>query len=342
MSRATALVFALGFGCYDAPAARVPPVAVHAAPAPPVDVSPAAPVPPAEPPAQDAPSAHGVEPMVRFLTKGESRPPVTTMRFDPDAVPVAAWGEPLQGAGFRVSKLRDGWRLWVRTHVFAEVVVAAPPGNGGQIVFTAFTGGSFAQGDVPTCTASSTRTLAAIWSGFSPDGWTNQGLDVEMDVGELDLSTCSAAPSRSLHARAAALVPGYVYALRVEEGDDVPDKLVVFLPRGALVSAGGDPNAPIDTSNTGSFTRVSLPLARGVAGQAVVRISPASLALWSTLRATGAPVGSFDDKSEAHDDLQVSIDVSWQGPALLGTLSFAVPARKGAGAYAGLLAAAKR
>jgi hypothetical protein len=183
----------------------------------------------------------------------------------------------------------------------------------------------------------------ALWSGFSPEGWTRDGVDVEMGTGDLDLETCSASARRSLHGRAAAIVPGYVYGLRTLAEDETgPGRLVMFLPRGAFVSTTGDPTTPIDASNTGSFTRLTFPLARQAAASAVVRLSPASLALWSSLRATGAPVWAFDDKSAPHDDLLLEVDVSRQDDVALGTVSLAVPPGKSRAPYAALLAAAKR
>ena len=49
-----------------------------------------------------------------------------------DALPVATWGAAWHGAGFTLHPLKDGWRLWVRTTIFAEVIVAA--GWGGLTV----------------------------------------------------------------------------------------------------------------------------------------------------------------------------------------------------------------
>jgi len=333
---AWALACALALGC-RAPAPTVPPLAKVS---PGVDATST----PAEPSVMqpDPPAAQGMAAMDGFLAKGDRRPTVHVVRFDPDALPVATWGDPTAGAGFRVGKIRDGWRLWIRTHVFAEVIVATPPHSGSKVLFTAFTGGSFAQGDVPTCRPGNTQTLMALWYGFSPDGWTDQGVDVEMGDGDLDLATCSATPKRSLHGRAAAIVPGFIYALRVQEGeDDADDKLVVFLPRGAFVSMAADPTMPVDASDTGPFTRLTFPLSPGTARSAVLRVSPASLALWSSLRNTGAPVWSFDDKSAPHDDLQLEVDVSSQDEGKMGTVSLAIPAGRSQRPYAALLAAAK-
>jgi hypothetical protein len=343
VKRACALLFAASCLACGAHSVPVRPPALAAARAPVAEAAPPVPIDDAAPEPPDPPAAEGAKPLTGFLATGARRPVVQTLRFDVERLPVATWGEPTSGAGFSLAKIPDGWRLWVRSHIFAEVVVVTTPSFGSKVLFTAFTGGSFADGDVPACGSKAKGKQLALWSGFSPDGWTRDGVDVEMGTGDLDLATCSATARRSLHGRAAAIVPGYVYALRtLSEDDSGPGKLVVFLPRGAFVSTAGDPTTPIDTSNTGSFTRLTFPLDHGKGGSAVVRLSPASLALWSSLHRTGAPVWGFDDKSAPHDDLLVEVDVTRQADVALGTVSLAVPPGKSRAPYQGLLAAARK
>jgi hypothetical protein len=296
----------------------------------------------------DPPSAPGASPLEGFLATGDARPATQTLRFDVDALPVATWGEGWHGAGFTLHKLKDGWSLWVRTTIFAEVIVTAsgPSSENGTtpVGFTAFTGGPFGDGAVPACGPGSSGQRLAVWDGFAPAGWTNDGIDVEMEEGDYDLATCSGTPVRSLRGRAAAVVPGFVYALRArEEGDDGNghESLVVFLPRGALVSTGADPRTPLEASNTGAFTRLTFPLARGTAGSASLRLSPVSLALWARLRQTRSSV-AFSDPSPVAENLLLGFDVAWQGDARSGSLSLALPRAKDRKAYAGLLAAVKK
>ena len=270
------------------------------------------------------------------------------LRFDVDAVPVATWGPGWSGAGFKLEKIRDGWKLWVRTTVFAEVIVTAsgPYGEKGTspVGFSAFTGGSFAEGDVPTCGPGTSGRRLAVWNGFSPVGWTDDGVDVEMEEGNYELATCNGTAVRSLRGRAAALVPGYVYAVLTREEDDEGkerEALVVFLPRGVMVSTAADPMTALGSANTGPFTRLTFPLERGTAGSASVRLSPASLALWARLRQM-RPTTAFQDGSKAHEDLLLSLDVAWQGTTRLGSLSLSTPRPKDRRPYAGLLAAAQK
>ena len=309
-----------------------------ASPAPPAASAPDDDDDPTQPP--DAPPAEGLKRLTGFLASGGRRPSVQTLPFDVDELPVADWSGPTAGAGFNLRGVPDGWTLRIRSHVFAEVVVATTPIHGSRVVFTAFTGGSFSRGDVPKCGPGVSGTLMAMWSGFSPDGWTRAGMDVEMGIGDFDLTTCSATPRRSLHGRAAAIVPGFVYALRTRDEDSgASEKLVVLLPRGAFVSTGADPMAPIDASNTGSFTRLTFPLVPGTGGSAAVRLSAASLSLWSSLRGKAAPVGGGGDRSAIHDDLLLEVDVSRRDDASLGMLSLAVPPGTSRKPYADLLAA---
>jgi len=297
---------------------------------------------------EDPPAAAGASPIDGFRASGDARPAAQTLRFDVDALPVATWGEAWDGAGFTLHKLRDGWSLWVRTTIFAEVIVTAGGPSGEKptspVGFSAFTGGSFGEGSVPACGPGSSGRRLAVWDGFAPAGWTDDGIDVEMEEGDYDLATCRGTPVHSLRGRAAALVPGYVYAVRAREEDDdgnARESLVVFLPRAYLVSTAADPTMPLEAANTGAFTRLTFPLARGTAGSASLRLSPASLALWARLRQMRR-VADFVDPAALGDDLLVGVDVAWQGDSRLGSLSLAVPKAKDRRAYAGLLAAAKK
>jgi hypothetical protein len=177
-------------------------------------------------------------------------------------------------------------------------------------------------------------------------------MDVEMGDGDFHLATCSATPKRSLFGRASAIVPGFVYGLRVRDsGDDgaagnagnaaAPrESLVVFMPRGALIAGSADPSMPLDSFNTGSFTRLTFPLRSGEAGAASVRISPASLSLWSYLRRSRAMVKAFEDPSAPHTDLLVGIDVVSQGAAAMGILSLSLPSSGDPRPFAKFVAAA--
>jgi len=295
----------------------------------------------------EPPAAPGATALAGSLATGEVRPATQALRFDVDALPVASWGEAWQGAGFTLHRLRDGWTLWVRTMIFAEVIVTASGSSREKgtspVGFSAFTGGSFGEGSVPDCGPGSSGQRLAVWNGFAPAGWTNDGIDVEMEEGDYDLATCRGTPVRSLRGRAAAVVPGYVYAVRAHEEDDdenVKESVVLFLPRGVLVSTGADPGLPLQASNTGAFTRLTFPLARGTAGSASLRLSPASLALWSRLRQMRP--AAFADTSTVGEDLLLGVDVVWQGDVRMGSVSLAVPSAKNRKAYAGLLAAASK
>ncbi|HEY3822746.1 MAG TPA: hypothetical protein VGL81_36530 [Polyangiaceae bacterium] len=328
---------ALVVGCGAAPAPKLASMPAPP-PSPPPVVLPAATT-------EDPPAATGAAPLEGSRASGPERPPTQTLRFDVDTLPVATWAEALPEAGFSLRKVGDTWNLWVRTTIFAEVIVTAAGRSSDEgtmpVGFTGFTGGSFGEGDVPACGRGHSGRRLAVWNGFASAGWTDDGLDVEMEEGDFDLATCRGTPVHSLRGRASAVVPGYVYALRErDEDDDGNDResLVLFLPRGTLVSAAADPRSPLGAADTGTFTRLTFPMARGTAGSASLRVSPAALALWARLR-HGRPA-PFSDGTGIPEDLLVGVDVAWQGDVRVGSLSVAVPKAKAS--YRGLLAAAQK
>lgn len=324
MRRTAALVMLLGQACGGRPALA------------PIVASPHAPATMSTRVSAEPPRAEGAAPLPDgVLAQGSTRPHTETVRFDVDAIPVATWGPPSRKAGFNLTVKQEdqSYHLIVHTYLFAETILL------GTNEFTAFTGGPFFSGTLPKCGASERGTRAARWMGFSPNRWTDDGIDVEMGEGDFDVASCKTTATASLFARAKALVPGYVYALRVH---DERDSLYVILPHAALVSAGGDPSAPLNASNTGTFARVRLPLAKDTAASAAVRISPTALGLWDQLRRTGLPVHDFaDDRFMTSDSLLVTVEVSAQGDVKVASLSFALPRTAYAADYAPLLRAAR-
>jgi hypothetical protein len=277
------------------------------------------------------------------LAKGVPRPETAaTLRFDVDALPAASWGSPRKGSGFsiRSGMGRDPrlleYIVTVRSALFAEVLV------GGASPFTAFTGGTFGQGSAPKCGPGQHSLTLASWAGFSTRRWSDEGMDVEMGRGDFDPATCNATSRRSLVGRAAAIVPGYVYGLRVEDsraGDErIDERVVLFLPRGAYASVTGDPNAPMNSANTGPFTRLTFPLEPGHSASATVRVSPVSLELWRTLRRTSRPFWSFRQPTSPRDAV-VQLDVAWQADTRVGSVVVSVPTNGDRRPYMGLLEA---
>jgi hypothetical protein len=286
----------------------------------------------------DPPRAPGLAPLTGFRAPGSERPSavVRTVRFDLDALPIATWADPDVKSGFTVTPLgANAFRLWMRSTIYAEVIVE---NTHGMMEFSAFTGGSFGQGNPPACGPGHSGKFPARWAGLAPKGWTDDGVDVEMGHGDFDVATCAAAPRVSLALRAAAIVPGFVYGLRTKQDDD--ETLVVYLPSGVMISTSGDPNRPLEHANTGPFTRLAFPVEKGRGSSAALRISPASLWLWARLRRTMTQVGSFGDNSLPHDDLLLNVDVIWQGDEKLGEVTLSMPKVKDATPYAKILAAA--
>jgi hypothetical protein len=299
-------------------------VACAGAPVSPL-VAAATPVKIAAPSLEEPGPVAGAQPLEGNLATGRSRPSdVKALRFDVGALPVAIWGRPNKRAGYWLRENRDEFKVTIRGPYFAEVNIRRPTSW-----FTVFTGGSFGVGDPPRCGPGHRDSTVTYWTGISARGWTDTGVDVEMGRGNFEASICAGVPLVLLEARAAAIVPGYVYGLRVETpptplepGDE---QLVVFLPRGQLVAAGGDPSFPLGTTNTGPFTRLTLPSNPGSAGSASVRVSAASIDLWTKLRSTGRPVWSFNDEAAVDDDVLVGVDVVSQGTTRLGSVLVSVP-----------------
>jgi hypothetical protein len=314
----------------DAVAAPTAVVTEPAGPSPP----PARLVPPPDPP-----RAPGQRSLAGFLAAGSSRSSSAfrSVHFDLDALPTAEW-KPADGASvYTVGKLGPSvFRLWVHQAAYVEVVVNDP---GGAMLLSVFTGGTFGQGEPPACGPAHHGTFPTHWAGVLPKGWTDGGIDVVMGKGDFSATTCAGTARVAIAARAAAIVPGFVYGLRLEEEDY--ETLVVFLPRGAMVSTSGDPSDASVRASTGPFTRLSLPVDPGVGATAVLRVSPTSLAAWAHMRQTTSFMGALVDPAVIHDDLLVNVDVVSQGQAKTGEVTFAVPRGRDPGPYVQLLAAAK-
>jgi hypothetical protein len=293
---------------------------------------------------EDPPKTKGASALEDDMASGDPRPQVRqTVRFDVDALPVATWGHGANRVAFSIRDISPHeYRVTSWTAAFVEVAIVD---RGGRALFTAFTGGNFGQGEPAKCQRGRTEKLMAQWAGFASHGWTDDGIDVVMGRGDLDLGTCAARPSRSLAARAAAIVPGFVYGLRVWDrhvDNHVDEQLLVLMPRGAFVSAGGNPAVPLNAYNTGTFTRLTLSVEPESAASANVRISGESIRLWGALRKTGHAAWSYKEKSEVREDMLVAVDVAWQNSVKLGSISFSLPDSADPTSYAALLSAASR
>jgi hypothetical protein len=290
---------------------------------------------------EDPPGVAGAKPLEGHLASGKARPrDIHALRFDVDALPVATWGRPKTATDFWFAQWPGGYRVTIRGPLFAEIVVRRPTSW-----FSVFTGGKdFSTGEAPACGGANPPTLPAYWTGISSKNWTDGGIDVEMGRGDFHGATCVGVSRASLSGRAAAIVPGYVYGLRVRVPstaiEPADERLVIFLPRSQLVAAGEDPLYPVGTTNTGPFTRLSLRMDPGSVSSASVRLSPASLDLWTTLRRTRRPVWSFTDTLSIDEDLLLGLDVVSQGKARMGSVFVSLPqSTAGLGAYGELLAA---
>lgn len=288
----------------------------------------------------DAPRAPGQNALVGYRSTEGPRPggAFDAVHFDVASLPLAKWGPPVKKShGFTLTPLgkgTDGYRLWVRSPLYSEVVVSS---SMSRASFSAFTGGSFGEGLPPDCGPDHLGRFPARWLGLDPRAWTDASVRVEMATGPLDVATCSAAPELAIDARAAAIVPGFVYAIRVEESWG--EALHVFLPRGVLTAASASLASPLDAASSGAFTRFTFPVADTMGRAAVARLSPAALRLWAHMRTSLAPVWQYVDSTPTADDLLVEVDVVAQGERTLGTVTITAP-RGGSSTYEKMLRAA--
>lgn len=310
----------------------------------PVAASPAAAAPAPQPLADDPPAVPGAKPLDGPLEPGETRPvAVGALRFDVGMLPVATWGRADRRTGFKIATGEHRFQVTIRGPVFAEIVVASRQPTSS---FEIFTGGTFGSGEPPKCGNARLGSSPAYWTGISAKGWTDSAVTVEMGRGDFDARTCAGEPRASLAAQAGAIVPGYVYGLRVRIPatalEAQSEQLVVFLPRGTLVSAAVDPAFPLRASDTGAFTRLTLPLDPGTTGSASVRLSPASLGLWTQLRVTGRPVYGFKDEFQVDSGLLVGVDVVSTPDKRLGSLVVSLPSTAYTPSFSGLIEAVMR
>ncbi len=232
---------------------------------------------------------------------------IASLRVDAARLPLVRWGPPEASSRVRVTASGPArYGFLVDRVSFAEFTIDDD--------FGAFTGEDFFHGSFPACGTRARRGRAA-WRGFSQRNWTDSGVDVEMSRGSFDFLSCAAAADTTIRGRAAALVPGFIYALRLE--DMASQYLWVLLPRASLASASEDAAA------SGSFSMATLLLEPHQSAAAALRISPAALATWRRMRRARDVKGQSDQVS---DGLLVSIDVDPSpNDDLAISIAFALP-----------------
>jgi hypothetical protein len=198
----------------------------------------------------------------------------------------------------------------------------------GSSTFTAFTGVGFVTGPPPECGQGHQGLLAARWAGFARQGWTEDGVDAELADADFHAATCRASVRLVARARARAILPGFAYALRLKTdlgGKRQDERLIVFLPPGQMVSTSGDGHSlTLNESNSGRFTRLSLPLNPGRTSAAAVRVSLTAMRMWRATWA-GQPAKAVSDESLPMDDLLIGLDVVWRGRRRTAMVSVSLP-----------------
>jgi hypothetical protein len=235
--------------------------------------------------------------------------------------------------GDRVELDRD--RFPVHRPIVAEFIVGDSPRRAavgwnemlGSGTFAVFTGVGFLTGAPPECGPGHEGLLAARWAGFAPQGWTDDGVDTELADADFHVATCRASVRLVARARARALLPALAYALRLKTdlgGKGRDERLIVFLPPSKMISTSGDGGLTLNESDSGRFTRLSLPLNPGHTSAAAFRVSPTAMRMWRATRA-GHPAEAVTDESEPMDDLLIGLDVVWQGRRRTAMVSISLP-----------------
>jgi hypothetical protein len=215
----------------------------------------------------------------------------------------------------------------------------------GSATFAVFTGVGFLTGSPPECGPGHEGLLSARWAGFALEGWTDDGVDAELADADFHVATCRASVRLVARARARAIVPGFAYALRLKTdlgGKGQGERLIVFLPPGQTTSTSGDgASLALNESNSGRFTRLSLPLNPGHTSAAAVRVSPTAMRMWRATWA-GEPAQSVPDVSSSMDDLLIGLDVAWQGRRKTAMVSISLPEESDRSGYGRVVELARR
>jgi hypothetical protein len=217
----------------------------------------------------EAPRAPRATRIVEDLANGASRPRVITrIRRNAARIPLASWSDPDERSWIRL--IGASPRFIINDVSFGKLAIGD--------IFGGFTGENFRRGEWPACPDKRARQWSQ-WVGFNRDKWTDAGVDVMMSRGDFDFETCKAQPEATLRARAAALVNGWVYALRVDDGET--RSLFILAPSAVLASATED------AAESGPFSVVTLPLGPGHDAAAVLRVAAGALPDWRNMRASG-------------------------------------------------------
>jgi hypothetical protein len=256
------------------------------------------------------PSITPDDPLEPTLAAGDPRPQVrASMEVDAASIPVGTWGPPQAGVSFRVTT--DPNEFHVTGTRFAEVRVGS---------FSAFTDTTVPLANWPQCHHPGSAT--ALVRGLSVDGWSEDSIELVMTRGPFDYASCTARAEASIVKRALGIVPGFVYALRVE------DSVYVVLPHAWFASATRN------AAGSGSFSSATLPCKPHHEAAAAMRIAAASLSGWQEISTLG--VWAHPEWTDSSNDvgLLVIVEVRARGDGNVVAVSLALPQTSGEDTYA--------
>jgi len=265
------------------------------------------------------PEAPRAEPIDITLAAGEPRPEVrASIEIDAASLPVGTWG-PLLGRN-SFSLTTDPPTFHIEGMRFAEVSVGG---------FSAFTDTFASTVTWPQCHRPG--STMALWRGLSLDQWSEDSIKIVMTRGPFDFASCVAKPEASLVNRALGIVPGFVYALRVD------DAVYVVLPHASFASATRN------RTGSGPFSSATLPCKPHQESAAAMRISASSLTSWQeiSIYASWADPGRTDSAADPNQ-LLVIVEVRARGDGNVVSVSAAVPPTTSEDVYEPFFAAMKR
>ena len=271
----------------------------------------------------EPPAARGLP--LDWLTPigGPERPKVVaSVEVDTGRLPLAAWGPP-DAASF--VHFTNG-----QTNEYHFVIEGVSFGELHVSDFLAYTGNDHATGTWPSCNLAKhvARRLIAEWRGLSIRHWTDDGVDVVMSRGVFDETPCRATATTTLKGRAEAIVPGFVYALRVE------DALYVVAPRATLAASTDD------AAGSGPFSSALLPVTPSHDATVSLRVSRSSIAAWLHIRSSPGQLAPNETPND--EQLLLTIEVRARGDGHVASVTAALPADANEGIYGDLLDAMRR
>lgn len=127
------------------------------------------------------------------------------------------------------------------------------------------------------------------WEGIDVGTWTADSAEYVAYAGSFDHCSCRGTATRYGQATAVAIIPRVLYSFRRSSGGGAEEIVFVGPPSRWIATTGDDP-APMDQGFS-AFTRLALPVRRGSAASAELRVERADLGSFVRRGAGGGGAG---------------------------------------------------